>query len=136
VLIVGAGIGGLTAALSVHAAGIGATVIESVRDVRPLGVGINLQPHAVRELVELGMGDELAATAIPTAEHVYVDQRGTRLFAEPRSAGVRWSTGCAKCRWPTRSRSPGTPAGTAPARRRTCCPTTPTGRWAGWTSPG
>lgn len=92
VMIVGAGIGGLTAALSLHAVGIGAVVIDSVREIRPLGLGINVQPHAVRELIDLGLGDELAATAIPTAEHVYLDRFGNRVFAEPRglAAGYAW----------------------------------------------
>lgn len=92
VVIVGAGIGGLTAALSLHAAGIDTIVIERVREIRPLGVGINLLPHAVRELIELGLGDELAATAIPTAEHVYVDRLGNQIFAEPRGRanGYHW----------------------------------------------
>ena len=53
VLIAGAGIGGLTAALSLHAVGIEALVIDSATSLRPLGVGINLMPHAVRELTEL-----------------------------------------------------------------------------------
>ena len=57
VVIVGAGIGGLVAALSLHAAGHrDIRVIERVRELRPLGVGINLLPHAVRELTELGLG--------------------------------------------------------------------------------
>ncbi|MGH3843451.1 MAG: flavin-dependent oxidoreductase [Pseudonocardiaceae bacterium] len=92
VLIAGAGIGGLTAALSLHAAGISATVIERVREIRPLGVGINVQPQAVRTLIELGLGRELAATAIPTAEHVYLDRSGNPIFAEPRglAAGYDW----------------------------------------------
>src|ERR1017187_5294270 len=64
----GAGIGGLSTALSLHAAGIDALVIDSASSLRPLGVGINLMPHAVRALTELGLGDELAATGIPTAE--------------------------------------------------------------------
>src|SRR5262245_3881064 len=74
VLVVGAGIGGLTAALSLHAAGIEATVVESAAELRPLGVGINLLPHAVRELTELGLGGELAATGIPTAEVIHFDR--------------------------------------------------------------
>ncbi len=92
VVIIGAGIGGLTAALSLHAAGIDAVVIDSVRKIRPLGLGINLQPHAVRELIELGLGDDLAATAIPTAEHVYLDRFGQQILAEPRgrAAGYHW----------------------------------------------
>ena len=67
-IVAGAGIGGLTTALSLHAAGMDALVIDSASSLRPLGVGINLLPHAVRELTELGLGDELAATGIPTAE--------------------------------------------------------------------
>jgi 2-polyprenyl-6-methoxyphenol hydroxylase-like FAD-dependent oxidoreductase len=92
VVIIGGGIGGLTAALSLHAAGIGAQVIESVREIRPLGVGINLLPHATRELIELGLGDELAATAISTTENVYLDQFGTRLWSETRGrdSGYEW----------------------------------------------
>ncbi|WP_171172179.1 flavin-dependent oxidoreductase [Streptomyces sp. I05A-00742] len=92
VLVAGAGIGGLTAALSLHAAGIDAAVVESVREIRPLGVGINLQPHAVRELTELGLGDELAAIGVPPAELVYCDPSGAVLHSEPLGLdrGYRW----------------------------------------------
>ena len=92
VLVVGAGIGGLTAALSLHAAGIEATVVEAAAELRPLGVGINLLPHAVRELTELGLGDELAATGIPTAEVIHFDRYGRRIWGEPRgrAVGYRW----------------------------------------------
>ncbi|MEU8827672.1 flavin-dependent oxidoreductase [Streptomyces sp. NPDC048636] len=92
VLVAGAGIGGLTAALSLHAAGIDAAVVESAREIRPLGVGINLLPHAVRELTELGLGGELAAIGVATAENVYADRYGRRIFAEPRGVaqGYRW----------------------------------------------
>ncbi|MBI0299635.1 FAD-dependent monooxygenase [Streptomyces sp. PRKS01-29] len=92
VLIAGGGIGGLAAALSLHAAGVEAAVVESAREIRPLGVGINLLPHAVRELVELGLGDELAAIGVATAENVYADRFGRRVFTEPRglAQGYRW----------------------------------------------
>jgi 2-polyprenyl-6-methoxyphenol hydroxylase-like FAD-dependent oxidoreductase len=92
VLIVGAGIGGLTAALSLHAFGIGVEVIDAVTELKPLGVGINLMPHAVRELTELGLGGSLAATGIATAEMVHFDRHGNRIwgFACGREAGYRW----------------------------------------------
>lgn len=92
VLIVGAGIGGLTTALSLHAAGVEALVIDAAQRLRPLGVGINLLPHAVRELDELGLGGELAATGVPTAETVHFDRYGGRIWAEPRgrALGYRW----------------------------------------------
>ena len=67
VIIAGAGIAGLTLALSLHQVGIGCRVYESVDSLAPLGVGINVLPHAVRELTELGLQAQLAATAIPTA---------------------------------------------------------------------
>ncbi len=92
VVIAGAGIGGLSAALSLHAAGIEAMVIDSAASLRPLGVGINLMPHAVRELTELGLGDELEATGVPTAEMVHFDRHGNRIwgFASGRNIGYRW----------------------------------------------
>ncbi|WP_031158892.1 flavin-dependent oxidoreductase, partial [Streptosporangium roseum] len=92
VLIVGGGIGGLTAALSLHAAGIECVVAESAVELRPLGVGINLQPHAVRELTELGLGDELAELGVPTSFQVYTDRFGGTILALPRgrAAGYRW----------------------------------------------
>ena len=92
VVVAGAGIGGLSAALSLHAAGMDATVIDSAASLRPLGVGINLMPHAVRELTELGLGDELEATGIPTAEMVHFDRHGNRIwgFASGRNIGYRW----------------------------------------------
>jgi 2-polyprenyl-6-methoxyphenol hydroxylase-like FAD-dependent oxidoreductase len=91
-VIAGAGIAGLTAALSLHAAGIDALVVDPVRELKPLGVGINLLPHAVRELTELGLGDHLAETGIETAEQAHFDRRGGLIWGEPRGRGLgyRW----------------------------------------------
>jgi 5-methylphenazine-1-carboxylate 1-monooxygenase len=82
-LIAGAGIGGLTAAIALHARGINVTVIERT-DLRPLGVGINLLPHAVRELYDLELGDELSRIADAPAAITYYDTDGTLLYREPR----------------------------------------------------
>ena len=92
VMVIGAGIGGLTAALSLHAAGIDAQVYESVADMQALGAGINLQPNAVRELIELGLGSALGATAIETAELGYYNKHGQLIWSEPRglAAGYAW----------------------------------------------
>jgi 2-polyprenyl-6-methoxyphenol hydroxylase-like FAD-dependent oxidoreductase len=84
VLIAGAGIGGLTTALTLHARGISSTVIDRALELRPLGVGINLLPHAVRELCELGLGDDLADYAVAPAAIAYYDAEGNLLFREPR----------------------------------------------------
>lgn len=92
VLIVGGGIGGLTAALSLHAAGLDCEVVEYVVEPRALGVGINLQPHAVRELTELGLGNALAEIGIPTSRMTYTDRFGGTIVTIPRGrfAGYDW----------------------------------------------
>ncbi|MEV0168744.1 flavin-dependent oxidoreductase [Nonomuraea fuscirosea] len=93
VIIAGAGIAGLTAALSLHAAGItDVTVHEAVAEPHPLGVGINILPHAVRELIELGLGERLAAIGVATADLTFLTHRGQRIWSEPRGlrAGYRW----------------------------------------------
>jgi 2-polyprenyl-6-methoxyphenol hydroxylase-like FAD-dependent oxidoreductase len=92
ILIAGAGIGGLTAALTLHAQGIRSTVIESAHDMKPLGVGINLLPHAVRELAELGLSDRLARVAAEPAAISFFDAGGELLFSEPRgiAGGYAW----------------------------------------------
>ena len=75
-LIAGAGIAGLTTALSLHAAGIDALLVDSAPELKSLGAGINLLPHAVRELTELGLGPALAATGIATSEQAHFDRHG------------------------------------------------------------
>ena len=55
VIVAGGGIGGLATALTLHQIGVRCVVFEAVREMRPLGVGINLQPNAVRELYDLGV---------------------------------------------------------------------------------
>ena len=92
VLIAGGGIGGLTLALSLHQIGVPARVFESVPELRPLGVGINVLPHAVRELIELGLHDKLDAHAVRTKELAYFSKHGKPIWSEPRGieAGYKW----------------------------------------------
>jgi 2-polyprenyl-6-methoxyphenol hydroxylase-like FAD-dependent oxidoreductase len=92
VLIAGGGIGGLTLALSLHQIGVKCRVFESVRELKPIGVGINVLPHACREMIELGLEDALDATAIRTKELAYFSKRGKQIWSEPRGldAGYRW----------------------------------------------
>ena len=92
VIIAGGGIVGLATALSLHKAGIACRVYEAVPEIRALGVGINLLPHAVRELTELGLADRLAEVAIPTAELIYANRHGQQIWREARGrdAGYNW----------------------------------------------
>jgi 2-polyprenyl-6-methoxyphenol hydroxylase-like FAD-dependent oxidoreductase len=93
VLIAGAGIGGLAMALTLDQLGVPCTVFESVRELRPLGVGINLQPNAVRELFDLGVASsDLDRIGLATREWALVGLNGNDIYAEPRGlvAGYRW----------------------------------------------
>jgi 2-polyprenyl-6-methoxyphenol hydroxylase-like FAD-dependent oxidoreductase len=92
VIIAGAGIGGLTTALCLHEAGFDVQLYESAREIKPLGVGINLLPHAVRVLTHLGLQDELNKTAIATSELAYYTKHGKKIWQEPRGkfAGYNW----------------------------------------------
>jgi 2-polyprenyl-6-methoxyphenol hydroxylase-like FAD-dependent oxidoreductase len=92
ILIAGGGIGGLTLALSLHQIGIPCRVFESVAELKPLGVGINVLPHAVRELTELGLLDKLDEAGIRTRELSYFSKHGKPIWTEPRGleAGYKW----------------------------------------------
>ena len=84
ILIAGGGIGGLVLALMLHRRGISCTVLEAATEIRPLGVGVNLLPHAVRELAALDLLPALDATGIRTRELRYANHLGQTLWAEPR----------------------------------------------------
>jgi 2-polyprenyl-6-methoxyphenol hydroxylase-like FAD-dependent oxidoreductase len=92
VLVVGGGITGLTLALSLHQAGIGCRVYEAAPELKRLGVGINLLPHAVRELTELGLAERLERHAVLTREMRFYNRFGQFIHTEARgrSAGYDW----------------------------------------------
>jgi 2-polyprenyl-6-methoxyphenol hydroxylase-like FAD-dependent oxidoreductase len=93
VVIAGGGIGGLATALTLHQIGVPSLILESAREMRPLGVGVNLQPNAVRELYELGITEsELDQIGLPAQEWALVGLNGNDVYSEPRGrlAGYRW----------------------------------------------
>ncbi len=92
IAVVGAGIGGLVAALSLHEVGVDIDVYECVPELHPLGVGINLLPHAVRELDALDLLEELRAHSVEPTSLMYCSCHGQEIWREARglAAGYPW----------------------------------------------
>ena len=93
VIIAGGGIGGLTLALTLHQIGVPFLVLETSHTMRPLGVGINIQPNAVRELFELGLTSEVLGTiGVSAKEWALVGLNGQEVYSEKRGldAGYKW----------------------------------------------
>ena len=93
VIIAGGGIGGLASALTLHQIGVPCLVFEAAREMRPLGVGINVQPNAVRELYDLGISQhDLDRVGVPAREWALVSLNGNDIYSEPRGmlAGYNW----------------------------------------------
>jgi 2-polyprenyl-6-methoxyphenol hydroxylase-like FAD-dependent oxidoreductase len=92
IAIVGAGIGGLVLALELDRAGIPFTLYEGAPELRPLGVGINLLPHATEVLAGIGVLDRLLDIAVETKESVFYNRFGQQVYREPagRFAGAAW----------------------------------------------
>ena len=92
VVIVGAGIGGLTTALALHELGIESEIYEQARELRELGVGINMLPHAIKELAALGLLPALDEAGIRTRELIYANRFGQTVWQELRGIEAGYDT--------------------------------------------
>ena len=92
VIVVGAGIGGLAFALALHQAGVPFRIYESAPELKPLGVGLNLLPHAIKALTDLGLQPQLLARGVETREYCFYTRHGQHVYSEPRGrhAGYDW----------------------------------------------
>ena len=92
VLIAGGGIAGLTLGLTLHQIGVPFRIYEVTRAIRPMGVGINIQPNAVRELFDLGLAHELDRIGIKTRQYGFYSKHGLTIWEESRGhwAGYAW----------------------------------------------
>ena len=88
VAIVGGGIAGLALALNLHRRGVPCRVYEAAPELKELGVGITLLPHAMRELAALGVADELATQAVEMRTSRFFNRFGQGIYAEPRGRGA------------------------------------------------
>src|ERR1700743_1086374 len=83
IIIVGGGIGALTRGLALHAANIPCRIFEAAAEIRPIGVGINLLPHATKELAALGLEPVLGGIAIETKDATFFNRFGQLIYQEP-----------------------------------------------------
>lgn len=92
ILIAGGGIAGLTLGLTLHQIGVPFHIYEATAQIRPMGVGINLQPNAVRELLDLDLADELDTIGVKTRQYGFYSKLGKTIWEEPRGtwAGYAW----------------------------------------------
>jgi len=92
ILVAGGGIGGLITSMMLHERGHSVHVFEAVPEIRELGLGINLLPHAFQYLEELGIGEDVIAAGIETEELAYFNRHGQTIWSEPRglTAGYKW----------------------------------------------
>ncbi len=97
-VVVGAGIGGLAAALSLHEVRAEVELFDAVLEMQPLGVGINLLPHAERELGALGLLEQLGAHAVAPTLLLYCTRRGQEIWREPRGRSCPFTEArCTTC---------------------------------------
>jgi len=92
VLIAGGGIAGLTLGLTLHQIGVPFHIYEATAKIKPMGVGINLQPNAVRELLDLDLAEQLDAIGVKTRQYGFYSKLGKTIWEEPRGtwAGYNW----------------------------------------------
>ncbi len=91
IAIVGGGIAGLALALGLHQRGIGCTVFEAAPELREIGVGITLLPHAMREIAALGLDDVIRMAGIENETSAFFNRFGQHIYAEPRGRHAGYS---------------------------------------------
>ncbi len=92
VLIAGGGIAGLSLGLTLHQLGVPFRIFEATRQIKPMGVGINIQPNAVRELFDMGLERALDEIGVRTRQYGFYSKLGKTIWEEPRGtwAGYAW----------------------------------------------
>ncbi len=89
IVIIGAGPAGLAAALRLHQQGFKPRLFEAVQEIKPLGVGVDIKPYAVKELTELGLYDAFCEISVEAQESIFIPATASRF--SPNSAAVTWA---------------------------------------------
>lgn len=87
IVIVGGGIGGMTLACKLAVGGVFPDVYDSAPRLEPIGLGINLLPHAGKVMQQIGVLDEIASRSVETYESTFFNRFGQHIYSEP--AGLR-----------------------------------------------
>jgi len=95
IAIIGGGVAGLSLALNLHRRGVACRVYERAPEVKELGVGITLLPHAMREFTALGVDQALFAAGLETRESAFFNRFGQLIYKERRGllAGYAFQSG-------------------------------------------
>src|ERR1700691_4826680 len=91
IAIAGGGIAGLALGLNLHKRGIPCQIYEAAPQIKELGVGITLLPHAMRELTALDLQDQLGAVAIENRESCFFNRFGQLIYKEERGRRAGYS---------------------------------------------
>jgi FAD-dependent urate hydroxylase len=96
-LVMGAGIGGLSAAVALKAAGISCEVFEAVQEIKPVGAAISIWPNGVKCMNLLGMGDITETYGGPLRYMAYQDHRHGKTLTRFSLAPLVERTGGRPC---------------------------------------
>jgi 2-polyprenyl-6-methoxyphenol hydroxylase-like FAD-dependent oxidoreductase len=91
IAIIGGGIAGLSLAMNLHRHGIAARVFERAPEIRELGVGITLLPHAMREFAALGVAEDIERTGVVISQSAFYNRFGQRIYREERGRHAGYS---------------------------------------------
>ena len=96
-LVIGGGIGGLSAAVALENAGIDCEVYEAVKEIKPVGAAISIWPNGVKCMHHLGMGEIIETFGGPLRSMAYQDHLRGEVLTQFSLAPLISRTGGRPC---------------------------------------